>query len=126
MLRRGVTDRFEIQRSSERLAEMNQAFQFGRARLGRLGVSFGRERMRLGFLALSLLMDEEDEDQDEQRRNQRQAGRALDVARQIQEIADRPREDDDDSYHQAGEQKPVLPIDEIHWIQYFSAALKPR
>ena len=55
-------------------------------------VGFGGRGSRPGFLTLALLMEDEDDREDDQRRHQREPGAALDVARQIQEVADRLRE----------------------------------
>ncbi|OLE78992.1 MAG: hypothetical protein AUF76_17925 [Acidobacteria bacterium 13_1_20CM_2_65_9] len=105
---------------------MNQPFQFGRARLRLHGVRFGGHRMRLGFLSLALLMDEKDERQDQQRRDQRQTGGLFHVTSQIQKVPNGTRKNDNDSNCKADQKEPVLPSDEIHWIEYFSATPQTR
>ena len=71
---------------------------------------------RLGLLPFALLMEQEDDGQDDQRRDERQAGALLHVAREIEEVADRPREDDDQGDREAAEQHPVLATHHIHGI----------
>ena len=116
MLRDDVADRFEIERAAERLPEGDEALHLGgaRARLQRVG--FRRGGARLGLHPLALLMEEKHAGQDDQHRHQRQAGALFDVARHVQQIADRPREQHDHGDREAAEQHAVLPGHEIHGI----------
>ena len=106
-----------VSRSSDRPSawpNVHEALHLGRARAGLQGVGLRRRGVRLGFLPLALLMEEEDDRQDDEGRHQRQAGAPLDVAGQIQQVADRPGKHDDQSDREAAEQHPVLPRDQIH------------
>ena len=68
----------------------------------------------LGFLPLPLLMEYENDRQDDERRQQGEAGSALDLPRHLQQIADGAREDDDQGQRETAEQDPVLPRHQVH------------
>ena len=102
-------------RASQRLTEVGQPLHLGRARTRLPRVGLGCRRLRPGFLTLALLMEHEDDRQDDQGRHEREARAVLDLARQIHEIANRLRGDDDEGDGQADEQRPILPPDDFHW-----------
>ena len=104
MLRDDVADRVEIERAAQRLAEGDEALHLGRARRRFLRIGFGHGRVRACFATLALLMEDEDDGEDDERRHERQAGAPLDVARQIEQVPDRFREDDDQGDREADEQ----------------------
>ena len=129
MFRDDGADRVEVERAAQCLAEGDEQLHFRRARRRFLRIGFGHGRVRACFATLALLVDDEDDGEDDERGNERQAGAPLDVARQIEQVPDRFREDDDQSDREADEQCPILPGDEVH-RGWFSAggiyAILPR
>ena len=59
-------------------------------------------------------MKEQDGRQDDQCRHERKPRRPFHVTREIEKVANRAGEQDDQGKGKTPEQKPVLPTDEIH------------
>ena len=114
MPRDHVANRFEVEGSAERLPEGDEALHLvgARARLQRVG--FGGRGAGLGLHPLALLMEQKDAGQDDQDRHQRQTRALFDLARHVQQIADRPREQHDQGDRETAEEHAVLPGHEIH------------
>ena len=121
MLRDDVADGVEIERSPERLAERDEPLHLGRAHVGLLCIGFRRGGSRLGFLPFALLMEDEDDRQNDERRHEGQTRVALDVAGQIEQVLDGPREHHGHGKREAAKQHPILPTEKIHRISATSA-----
>ena len=116
LLQHDVADGVDVERSAERLTEHHEALQFGRAPFG-----LNRARLRGGGLLSGLLTPplqvvQKDDRENNQRRHERQAGGPLDVARQVQQVADRSREHHNKGDGETGQQDSVLTTDKTHGI----------
>ncbi len=59
-------------------------------------------------------MEQEHDGEDDERRYQGEAGRPLDLPREVQKVLDRLREHDDQGDREAHQQRPVLTTDNVH------------
>ena len=66
-------------------------------------------------------MEDEDDRQNDERRHEGQTRVPLDIAGQIEQVLDGPREHDGHGKREAAEQHPILPTEKIHRISATSA-----
>jgi hypothetical protein len=78
------------------------------------GVGLGRRGSRLVFLALVVLMKDEDDRQDDQCREEGKPRMLLDVSSQVEEVPDRLREHHKHRGREADQQDPILTAQQVH------------
>ena len=102
------------QAAGQRLAEHHQLLElFGaRARLEGFGGRGGRFRLHLA--ALRILVEHEHDQENQQRRAQRDAVGLFDIARGVEDVLDRPLEDDQQGEGEPREEEGVLPADDAY------------
>ena len=114
MLQHRLANRVEIERTGQRLLERDQPLQIARARFRFLRRRGRRNRFGLHLLPLGLLVQQEHDEQDDQRRNERQPGRLLDLARDVEEAPNRAREDDAQRDREPDDQDAVATAKQAH------------
>ena len=79
-----------------------------------LRIRLGGRYMSFGFLALGLLVEQEDGREDNKARDQRQPRALLDLIREVEHVADGSREDDEQGCREADEKHSVLAGHQVH------------
>ena len=115
-----VAHRFDVQRSRQRFAEVDEALELERAARGLLGERFGGGFLRLRILALADGVEDEGKGQDQERGRERKARSRLRLAREHDRVVlDRARKNDDQRDRQTADQCAVAMTGDAHEMQEF-------
>ena len=114
MLGRGRPDAVEVQRSTQRLAEQDEALEIFSPMFGLARGQLRRFRPGRFLLVAPVEMEDKHHDQQDERRHEREPALALDVAHVVQAARDRGGKHDHQRSRQRGKEQRVLAAGNLH------------